>query len=462
MAKGKGKKLKGKGQTIGQPDANRQMMKKKKNRKAKAIDAGPSVPVSLSDSPQAHSSPTTNGSEAASGGRKKAKNKLSCLSGFIFMCNAMTKRECFQYRVFGLPAGRKEDVKNVKKGMKLFLFDCDLKLLYGVYKATSHGQMNLETSAFGGRFPAQVSFAIYEECIPLPVSAFRLAIKDNYQGSRFKPELTRRQVRELIKLFRPFAARTAAPVAPMPQLAPPQAIQPPAMEDRFQSSMRLPHSHDLHLAGAPRGLVAPIVEPYPVQQMALNSQHELYGTTAAMGHVYPTMEHQGLQASNDPYYSQIWQDRYPRYGAVQEMQHYRLPTQRQGEYDRQQDTVAGYYSAYPLPATSHGPPLVHPHGEREFVPQQHNVAGYYTTYPASATSNGPALVHLLGQVPVRPELPVSNVYPAPGTSHGPPLEHPHGQVPGRPELAVGNVYPQPATSRGQPLVHPYSSFPRKA
>ena len=120
------------------------------------------------------------------------------------------------------------------------------------------------------------------------------------------------QVRELIKLFRPFAARTAAPVAPMPQLTPPQAIQPPAMEDRFQSSMRLSHSHDLHLAGVPRGLVAPIVEPYPVQQMALNSQHELYGTAAAMGHVYPTMEHQGLQASNDPYYSQIWQDRYPR------------------------------------------------------------------------------------------------------------------------------------------------------
>ncbi|GFZ03957.1 hypothetical protein Acr_16g0005810 [Actinidia rufa] len=373
MAKGKGKKLKGKGQTIDQPDANRQMKKKKKNRKAKAIDAGPSVPVSLSDSPQAHSS------------------------------------------------------------------------LLPLMAATSHGQMNLETSAFGGRFPAQGVGVSHSQT---PVKQFlisvhiqsqaqeRMAALDNYQGSRFKPELTRRQVRELIKLFRPFAARTAAPVAPMPHLAPPQAIRPPAMEDQFQSSMRLSHSHELHLAGAPRGLVAPIVEPYPVQQMVLNTQHELYGTAAAMGHVYPTMEHQGLQASHDPYYSQIWQDQYPRYGAVQEMQHYRLPTQRQGEYDRQQDTVAGYYSAYPLPATSHHAP---------------------------ATSNGPALVHLLGQVPVRPELPVSNVYPAPGTSHGPPLEHPHGLVPGRPELPPWVMFThKPATSRGQPLVHPYSSFPRKA
>ena len=115
-----------------------------------------------------------------------------------------------------------------------------------------------------------------------------------------------------MKLFRPFAARTAAPLAPMPQLAPPQAIRPPAMEDRFQSSVRQSYSHDLHLAGAPRGLVAPIVEPHPVRQMVLNSQHELYGTAAAMGHVYPTMEHQGLQASNNPYYSQICQDQYPR------------------------------------------------------------------------------------------------------------------------------------------------------
>jgi hypothetical protein len=80
------------------------------------------------------------------------------LAGFIFMCNRMTKPECYRYRVFALPAGRRHIVERINPGTYLFLFDTDVKLLYGTYLATSTGMLNIQPSAFGGRFPAQVSF----------------------------------------------------------------------------------------------------------------------------------------------------------------------------------------------------------------------------------------------------------------------------------------------------------------
>lgn len=95
-------------------------------------------------------------------GKEEALNNQEDLSGFIFMCNGMTKPECYRFRVFGLPIGRKEVVEKIQPGTYLFLFDYDLKLLYGIYMATSGGKLSIEQSAFGGKFPAQVS---YKPCL---------------------------------------------------------------------------------------------------------------------------------------------------------------------------------------------------------------------------------------------------------------------------------------------------------
>ena len=78
------------------------------------------------------------------------------VSGFIFMCNHETKLDCYRYRVFGLPEWRLKDVEKIRPGTSLFLFDCDTRLLYGTYTATSSGNLGIEESAFGGKFPAQV------------------------------------------------------------------------------------------------------------------------------------------------------------------------------------------------------------------------------------------------------------------------------------------------------------------
>lgn len=131
----------------------------------------------------------------------KSKVKVN-RTGMIFMCNSKTKKDCYDYKVMGLPASKRDVVSKISEGTVLFLFDFDLRVLYGIYKAAGPGGYNIEPSAFNSGFPSQVRFTLLEDCLPLPEEKFKVAIKENYYAkNKFNCELSSEQVKNLCKLF---------------------------------------------------------------------------------------------------------------------------------------------------------------------------------------------------------------------------------------------------------------------
>lgn len=118
------------------------IIKKSSERSKKKVHTDISKKVDLVDKPE-------------SSRKKKAKKRVESM-GMIFMCSSVTKNDCFQYRVFGLPESKKADVEKIYTGMRLFLYDVDLKLMYGIYKAAGPGGYNIVPKAFKSQFPSQV------------------------------------------------------------------------------------------------------------------------------------------------------------------------------------------------------------------------------------------------------------------------------------------------------------------
>ncbi|CAN6179987.1 unnamed protein product [Urochloa humidicola] len=127
------------------------------------------------------------------------------MAGAIFMSNTLTREQCFQAGIFGLPLEYEPFVSNVRKGMPLFLFDHTLRKLYGVFEAASDGGLNINNAAFRSiqrSYPAQVRINIIWKCRPLSEDEFFPAIEDNYyQPRKFYFDLSYEQVVRLYELF---------------------------------------------------------------------------------------------------------------------------------------------------------------------------------------------------------------------------------------------------------------------
>ncbi|KAL3850666.1 hypothetical protein ACJIZ3_012548 [Penstemon smallii] len=141
------------------------------------------------------------GDKAGSSRKRKAKKKVESM-GMIFICSSKTKADCYKYRVLGLPESKKDMVEKIYTGMRVFLYDVDLKLMYGIYKAAGPGGYNIEPKAFKSQFPSQVRFTVLDDCLPLAEEKFKKIIKENYYTkTKFDCKLNSEQVyRHLDKL----------------------------------------------------------------------------------------------------------------------------------------------------------------------------------------------------------------------------------------------------------------------
>ena len=128
-------------------------------------------------------------------------------SGYVFLCSNRTERECLERKLFGLPKSVWNQVSQVKKGDILFLLNYQSNRLHGVFEAITDGTLDIEPSAFDGRFPAQVRVRRKMRCPSLDEAALLPLIKRGWVGvSRrgvllFPERLGPKFIDELWRLF---------------------------------------------------------------------------------------------------------------------------------------------------------------------------------------------------------------------------------------------------------------------
>jgi len=121
-------------------------------------------------------------------------------NGMMFICNAKSEIECFGRMIFGLPSSSLANMRNITPRTAIFMYRIDPfdPVLHGVFTAVAPSALNIDQTAFAGRFPAQIRVRNYFRFPnPLPESILRTILPDS---NRLRM-LNRQQTEAIIQEF---------------------------------------------------------------------------------------------------------------------------------------------------------------------------------------------------------------------------------------------------------------------
>jgi DNA modification methylase len=120
--------------------------------------------------------------------------------GFIFACTRNSQDECFKKMLFGTNRQYGAVAMRVRKGDFLFLLNLDTDVLYGIFRAASDGQMNLNAEAWNGNYPYQIAVEALDDVIP--IAKAKKLLKE--MGIGRLSVLGRKGTLKLLEFFRPY------------------------------------------------------------------------------------------------------------------------------------------------------------------------------------------------------------------------------------------------------------------
>jgi len=124
--------------------------------------------------------------------------------GFIFICNDLTADECFSNALFGAPRSGWSQVSEISDTTAIFLLKrCrnQSPIMYGVFIPHGRPKLNINPSAWKGKFPSQVRVRYYYKFSSSPMITFKTLLNGNRKSTRIGLQITQDETLYLITKF---------------------------------------------------------------------------------------------------------------------------------------------------------------------------------------------------------------------------------------------------------------------